>query len=115
MRTAARFGSGLALESTVQVALDAIQCPRVSFWLCWGRSVSKSTEDTVRRIEEASASGDYEGLDQLLDEDVRFYLPGQSPFAGTYRGINEVVSMFKSANAHRSQHPLTVRALSLSS
>ena len=69
----------------------------------------------MRRMEEAAASGNYEGVDQLLDEDVRFYLPGQSPFAGTYRGINEVVSMFRRANAHRSQHPLEVRVLSLSS
>jgi hypothetical protein len=73
------------------------------------------SEEVVRLMRETFASGSDSSIDQLLDEHIRFYIPGRNPFARTYFGLNDVLALFKKARAHRHQHPLTVRGLNLSS
>ena len=51
--------------------------------------------DLLRRLHEAQqrfyAGGPREPLDAVLASDVVWYVPGSSPIAGTYEGIDEVV------------------------
>lgn len=51
-------------------------------------------EELTRRGYEAFANGDMEALDELFADDVSWYVPGNNPLSGEYRGKDEVFGFF---------------------
>lgn len=51
--------------------------------------------DLVRDAIEAFQRGDLDALrHQYFAEDIRYHIPGRSPFAGDYEGVAQVLEMF---------------------
>ena len=52
-------------------------------------------EDLVREGFAAFGRGDMDALrDQIFAEDIRYHIPGRSPVAGNYEGIEQVLHLF---------------------
>ena len=52
-------------------------------------------EDLVREGFAAFGRGDMDALrDQIFAEDIRYHIPGRSPIAGNYEGIEQVFQLF---------------------
>ena len=55
--------------------------------------------DLLERLHEAQndfySRGDREPLEELLDPEITWVVPGRSPIAGTYRGLDEVFDYFQ--------------------
>lgn len=51
-------------------------------------------EELTRKGYEAFDSGDMETLQQLLAEDVSWYVPGNNTISGEYHGRDEVLQLF---------------------
>jgi len=51
--------------------------------------------DIVRRAYEAFNAKDAETLNKLMSPEIVQTMPGDSPLAGTYRGPDEVLAMYK--------------------
>jgi ketosteroid isomerase-like protein len=48
----------------------------------------------LRRGYAAYATGDTDAIDDLLDDDITWHVPGRSPLAGDYEGKEEVYGFF---------------------
>lgn len=51
--------------------------------------------DVVRQLHDAIAQGQYEQVEDLLDDDVVWHLEGDDEFAGTYTGKSAVVAALR--------------------
>jgi uncharacterized protein len=57
--------------------------------------VAHSNADLVRDAIEAFQRGDLDALrHQYFAEDIRYHIPGRSPFAADYEGVAQVLEMF---------------------
>jgi uncharacterized protein len=53
-------------------------------------------ERVVRRLLDALEARDVAAIGELLTDDVLYYFPGRGPVAGTYRGRDAVLGLFRS-------------------
>ena len=60
-----------------------------------GRPVMSEASTIVERFRRAILDGDDDALRSSLSDEVFFAFGGESPFAGTYSGPEEVVSLFR--------------------
>ena len=51
-------------------------------------------EDLTRRGFDAFAKGDVDTLRALFDQDAVWHVPGRSPLAGDYRGVDAILGFF---------------------
>src|SRR5215212_2535092 len=56
---------------------------------------SEVVEEFLARQREMYAGGDLALVEELLDEDVVWHVPGTSPVAGDYRGRDAVIGYFR--------------------
>jgi ketosteroid isomerase-like protein len=57
--------------------------------------MAAAKEAVVRRMVDALQRADGAAIGELLSDDVVYYFPGRSPVAGTYRGRDEVLGLFR--------------------
>lgn len=51
-------------------------------------------EDVIRKGFTAFSAGDMDTLRQIIAADAIWHVPGRSPLAGTYKGIDEIIGFF---------------------
>jgi hypothetical protein len=56
---------------------------------------SRRNAEIVRRLMNALAARDAQGVEALLTEDVVHHFPGQNPLAGTFTGREAVMAFFR--------------------
>lgn len=56
--------------------------------------MAHTNEDLLRRGYEAFATGDMDTLNEQFADDIVFHVAGRSPFAGDYKGKQEVFAFF---------------------
>jgi uncharacterized protein len=57
--------------------------------------VNHPNRDLIKRAYDAFGRGDIPTVLGILDEQIRWHVPGQSPLSGDYIGHEEVLSFFK--------------------
>jgi len=58
-------------------------------------ALAEHKERIVRELLDALEARDVPAIEALLADDVVYYFPGRSPVAGTYRGREAVVGLFR--------------------
>src|SRR6478752_5751246 len=58
-------------------------------------ALADEKESIVRRLLDALEARDAAAIGGLLADDVVYHFPGRGPVAGTYRGRDEVVGLFR--------------------
>ncbi|WP_026967307.1 nuclear transport factor 2 family protein [Algoriphagus terrigena] len=52
----------------------------------------------VERFFRAYADSDFDGMNQVMDADIKWHIPGNHPYSGTKNGIRELTEYFEKLN-----------------
>ena len=64
-------------------------------------SASHPNLTLINSFFKAYADNDLEGINSVLDENIRWHIPGNHPLSGTKTGVTEVLAYFKELNKGR--------------